>query len=56
MGSTGLCSGAIAIFDIINDLEDNIASNVFKFADDMKLFRQVRDTADTWVCRRTLIG
>ena len=30
----------------INDMEDNVVSNVFKFADDTKLFRQVRDTVD----------
>jgi len=31
----------------INDLEEEVVINVFKFADDTKLFRQVRDTVDT---------
>jgi len=30
----------------IDDLEDNVISNVFKFADDTKLFRLVKDTVD----------
>ena len=30
-----------------NDLQEDVISNVFKFADDTKLFRQVTDTVDT---------
>jgi len=39
--------GPLLFLIYINDLEDGILSNVFKFADDTKLFRQVKDTADT---------
>jgi len=31
----------------INDLQQDIVDNVLKFADDMKLFRQVSDSVDT---------
>ena len=40
-----------AIFNFINDLEDNTSGNVLKFADDTKIFRQVRDVQDNIVCR-----
>jgi len=46
-GSTGLCPGALLFLIYINDFEDDIVSNVFKFVDDTKLFRQVRDMAHT---------
>ena len=31
----------------INDLEEDIVGNVFKFADDTELFRQISDAVDT---------
>ena len=37
-GTTGFCP--------INDLEEEVVSKVFKFADDTKFFRQVNDTVD----------
>jgi len=38
---------ALLLFLIyINDLEEEVVSKVFKFADDTKLFRQVSDTVD----------
>jgi len=43
-GPTGLCPGALAAY--INDLEEDVVSKVFKYADDTKLFRQVSDTVD----------
>jgi len=43
----GSVLGPLLFLIYINDLEDDIVSNVFKFADDTKLFKQVRDAADT---------
>ena len=36
----------ILVLIYINDLEEEVVSKVFKFADDTKLFRQVSDTVD----------
>jgi len=43
----GSVLGPLLFLIYINDLEDDIVINVFKFADDTKLFRQVMDIADT---------
>jgi len=45
-GTTGLCPGALAVLDLYNDLEEEVVSKVFKFADDTKLSRQVNNTVD----------
>jgi len=39
--------GPCCFFTYIDDFEDDVVSNVFKFAYDTKSFRQVRDTVDT---------
>jgi len=46
-GTTRLCPGALLSLIYINDLEEDAVSIVFKFADDTKLFRQVRDAVAT---------
>ena len=38
--------GLLLFLIFINDLEDNTSGNVLKFADDTKIFRQVRDVQD----------
>jgi len=44
--TTGLCPGPLLFLIYINDLEEDVGSKVFEFADDTKLFRQVSDTVD----------
>ena len=34
------------LYNYINDLDDNITSNVLKFADDTKVFREVNTDGD----------
>ena len=40
----------------INDLEDNTSGNVLKFADDTKIFRQVRDVQDNISMQADLVS
>ena len=42
----GSVSGPLLFLIYINDLDDNIASNVLKFADDTKVFRKVNTDGD----------
>ena len=46
----GSVLGPLLFLIFINDLEDNTSGNVLKFADDTKIFRQVRDVQDS-ICR-----
>ena len=43
----GSVLGPLLFLIFINDLEDNTSGNVLKFADDTKIFRQVRDVQDS---------
>ena len=45
-GPTGFCIGPILFLVYINDLDDQLSSNVLKFADDSKLFRVVDNHLD----------
>ena len=38
----------------MNDLEDEISSNVLKFADDTKIFREVKDNKDCSILQSDL--
>jgi len=50
---TGLSTGALAILNIKYDLEDNVHGKVFKFADDTKIFRRIKNGTDISVnCRK----
>ena len=42
----GSVLGPILFLIYINDLDDNITSNILKFADDTKLFRKVNTDGD----------
>ena len=42
----GSVLGPILFLIYINDLEDDISSKVFKFADDTKVFRKVTNITD----------
>ena len=57
-GSSGICFGAITIFDYNNDLDNGISSDISKFADDSKIDRIIRSEfdvkdlqGDDWVVR-----
>jgi len=39
--------GSLLFFIFIKDLEDYTSGNVLKFADDTKIFREVRDVQDS---------
>ena len=42
----GRCWDQYYFFIFINDLDDDLSSKVFKFADDTKVFRTVKTDAD----------
>ena len=42
------------IYIYINDLEDNITSNILKFADDTKVFRKVNTDGDKQLLQNDL--
>ena len=44
-GSKGVCFRPSVIFDI-NDLDEDINSNILKFVDDTKIFKKVRCSTD----------
>ena len=48
-GSAGVCSRTTVILIFINDLDEDISSNILKFADDTKIFKEVRCSTD---CRQ----
>jgi len=50
----GSVLGPLPFLIYINDLEDNVVSNLFKFADDTKLFGQVKDMVDTTLMQEDL--
>ena len=43
----GSVLGPLLFLIFVNDLEDYTSGNVLKFADDTKIFREVRDVQDT---------
>ena len=47
-GTTGI---SILFLTYINDLEDDISTKVFKFADDTKVFRKVTNDTDKQLYR-----
>ena len=46
MGYQGSVLGPLLFLSYINDLDDNITSNVLKFADDTKVFRKFNTDGD----------
>ena len=54
-GSVTSVLGPVLFLVFINDLYQGIASNILKFAGDIKIFKEVRDNTDnealqTWSC------
>jgi len=45
-GSTGLVLGPLLFLIFINDLDEDISSNILMFADDTKIFKEVRCSSD----------
>jgi len=45
-GSAGVCVRTSVVLDFINDLDEDIKSHILKFADDTKIFKEVRNSAD----------
>ena len=45
-GSTGSVLGPLLFLLFINNLDEGINSNILKFADDTKIFKEVRNTTD----------
>jgi len=50
----GSVLGPVLFLVFINDLDHGIASNILKFADDTKIFKEVRDNIDCEVLQRDL--
>ena len=46
--------GPVLFLVFINDLDQGIASNILKFADDTKIFKKVRDNTDSEALQRDL--
>ena len=44
----GSVRGPILLLVYINDVEEGVTGNIFKFADDTKLFRKVKEIGDTF--------
>ena len=44
--------GPVLFLIFINDLDRGIVSNILKFADDTKIFKEVRDNIDCEVLQR----
>jgi len=42
------------LFIFVYDLEDGISSNVLKFVDDTKIFRELKDNTDCSILKRDL--
>jgi len=46
--------GPVLFLVFINDLDQGIASNILKFADDTKIFKEVKDNIDRAALQRDL--
>ena len=45
-GATRICTMAYLVLVYINDLEEGVTSKILKFADDTKLFREIKGNGD----------